>query len=87
MINMKYIIIDQHDKPLYWSQEGVEAIIEFDTEADAREFAKSAMSIPFIGLGTCLISDVGTPLSNTINLTGKIPVANGDDVELKRWRD
>lgn len=83
---MKYIIIDQYDKPLYWSQDGVDAIIEFDTEADAREFAKSAMSIPFIGLGTCLISDIDIKLSNTINLTGYIPVANGDDIELERWR-
>ena len=84
---MKYIIIDQYDKPLHWSQDGVDAIIEFDTEADARKFAKVAMTIPFIGLGTCLISDINTQLSNTINLTGYVPAANGDDIKLERWGD
>ena len=86
-MNVKYIIIDQHDKPLYWSQDGIETVIEFDTEADARKFAKAAMKIPFIGLGTCLISDIDTKLSNTINLTGYIPAVNGDDIKLERWRD
>ena len=83
---MKYIIIDQYDKPLYWSQEGLEKIIEFDTENDARVFAKAAMKIPFIGLGTCLVTDINTNINNVINLSGYKPIANGDDIKLERWK-
>ena len=84
---MKYYIVDEFDAPLYWTHEGKGKFAEFDTEEDAREFIKYANKIPFLGLGGMLVMDLEIALRGSINLTGYVPVANGDDIELKRWRD
>lgn len=81
---MKYYIVDEFDAPLYWTDEGKGKFAEFDTEEDAREFIKHAKKIPFLGLGDMLVMDLEIALQGSINLTGYIPVANGDSIDLIR---
>lgn len=84
---MKWYLIDKYEAPLYWHEgdEGA-ALMEFDTEDDAFEFLYAAKQIPFIDISHYYPVSVERSLGGSRNYTGKIPVANGDDIELKEWR-
>ena len=88
MINIKWVIIDEDQTPLYCcdSNENVGSIMEFDTEEDALIFLAAAAKIPFIDTSMCYPVSVECHMEGSRNYTGFIPVANGDNIELKEWK-
>jgi hypothetical protein len=84
---MKWYIFDEDNHPLCWVENDEAPACEFDTEADAIAFKGGCLNLPDA-------SDLGEmKIKNCIlfydgdkrNMSGLIPVANGDDVELKKW--
>lgn len=85
---MKWVIIDEDEAPLYWCEgdENVGSIMEFDTEADALTFLAAAAKIPFVDTSMCYPVSIECHMEDSRNYTGFIPVQNGDNIELKRWK-
>ena len=90
MADMKWYIFreeDDHHVPLCWAENGECPCCEFDTKEDAVAFVEALKVIPF--LDPAFITDA--EIRNCIfyyddgkrNMSGFIPVANGDDIELK----
>lgn len=80
---MKWYLIDEDEAPIYWFEGDKSSLMEFDTEDDALCFLKAAKLIPFIDVSTVYPVSAEVPLEGAINLTGKMPVANGDSIELR----
>ena len=85
---MKWVIIDEDEAPLYWcdGNENVGSIMEFNTEEAALIFLAAAAKIPFIDTSMCYPVSVERHMEGSRNYTGFIPVANGDNIELKEWK-
>lgn len=80
---MKWYLVDEDEAPIYWCEGNEGSFMEFDTEDDALCFLKAAKLIPFVDVSTVYPVSAEVPLEGTINLTGKMPVANGDSIELR----
>ena len=81
---MKWYLIDEDEAPIYWFEGDKDgSFMEFDTEDDALCFLKAAKLIPFVDVSTVYPVSTEIPLEGAINLTGKMPVANGDSIELR----
>ena len=80
---MKWYLIDEDEAPIYWFEGDQGSFMEFDTEDDALCFLKAAKLIPFVDVSTVYPVSAEGSLEGAINLTGLIPVANGDSIELR----
>lgn len=80
---MKWYLVDENEAPIYWCEGGEGFFMEFDTKDDALCFLKAAKLIPFVDVSTVYPVSAEVPLEGSINLTGKMPVANGDSIELR----
>ena len=87
MADMKWYIFKIGDHvPLCWAENGECPCCEFDTREDAEAFFDALQDIPFVAsefaaaeIRQCIFYyDDGKR-----NMSGFIPVANGDDIELK----
>lgn len=79
-----YIFNKDNDRPLCWD----EPCLEFTTEADAIRFLNALWDIPTVAddfsnaeIRQCIYYYDG----GKMDASGLIPVANGDDIELRRW--
>ena len=89
-VEMKWYIFDENNHPVGWADGDECPACEFDTEKDAQMFLGGILDLdPFIAeefaeatVKECIFFyDDGKR-----NMSGLIPVANGDNVELKEWR-
>ena len=89
-IGMKWYIFDKDHHPVCWSNEDGDCpACEFDTKEDAQAFLEGILTIPAVAndfaaavVENCIFFyDDGK-----INMSGLRPVANGDNIELERWR-
>lgn len=80
---MKWYLVDEDEAPIYWFEGDEGSFMEFDTEDDALCFLKAAKLIPFVNVDTVYPVSAEVLLEGSINLTGKMPVANGDSIELR----
>jgi hypothetical protein len=78
----KWYLENPYGIPLHWHSN----IIEFDTKEDAEKFKQGVEQIPFLAADVHLIVQHPRCPKEYINMSGLIPVANGDDIELERWR-
>ena len=85
---MKWYIFDKNHHPLCWAEGDECPCCEFDTVEDATAFMDGCKNLPCADdLGTMEINEcIFFYDGGKRNLSGYIPVANGDDVELERWR-
>lgn len=89
MEDMKWYIFKVGDHiPLCWAENGKCPCCEFDTREDAVAFLEAAQSLPTVDIlaaaeiRQCIFYyDDGKR-----NMSGFIPVANGDSIELKEVR-
>ena len=87
-VEMKWYIFSLDDHPLCWAEGDECPCCEFDTEEDALQFRAACYNITAIeDLGPMEIKEcIFLYDDGKRNMSGLIPVANGDDVELKEWR-
>lgn len=87
-VDMKWYIFNSDKSPLCWAtDDGKAPACKFDTEEDAKTFLDALSKIP-------AVADMSTDAEiahciffyddGTLNVSGFIPVQNGDDIELKR---
>ena len=77
---MKYQIFDYEEEPIYWNDE----ILEFDTREAADAFAAGLRELYWINpFDKFYVAEAIPHCAKVKNATGLVPVANGDDVELK----
>lgn len=86
---MKWYIFDEYYQPLCWAEGDECPCCEFDTAKDAAAFVDGCKNLPCADdLGPMEIKEcIFFYDGGKRNMSGFIPVANGDDVELERWRD
>ena len=82
----KWVIIDEDESPLYWSDEDMGYIMEFDTEEDANIFLAAAAKIPFVDTSMCYPVSIPCHMLGSRNYTGFIPKQNGDNIEVEAWK-
>ena len=83
---MKYYISNKRSEPQCWNGK----IIYFTCWLDAIAFLEGMDNIEFLDtedLYTVPLQSLCLPPEKTINLTGFIPVANGDSIELKEYAE
>ena len=89
-VEMKWYIFDADHHPVCWSNDvGDCPACEFDTAEDAKAFLDGILAIPAVAddFATAEISEcIFFYDDGKTNMSGLRPVANGDDIELERWR-
>ena len=89
-VEMKWYIFNQEHCPVCWANsDGDCPACEFDTAEDAQEFLDGILAIPAVRddfamgeIRECIFFYDG----GKTNMSGLRPVANGDDIELERWK-
>ena len=89
-VEMKWYIFDADHHPVCWANaDGDCPACEFDTVEDAQTFLDGILAIPAVAddFATAEISEcIFFYDDGKTNMSGLRPVANGDDIELERWR-
>ena len=89
-VGMKWYIFDADHRPVCWSNDAGDCpACEFDTVEDAQAFLDGILAIPAVAddFATAEISEcIFFYDDGKTNMSGLRPVANGDDIELERWR-
>lgn len=90
MADMKWYIFreeDDHHVPLCWAENDECPCCEFDTKEDAVAFVEALKVIPFLDPAFIADAEIRQCIfyydGGKRNMSGLIPVANGDDIELK----
>lgn len=85
-VEMKWYIFDKDEHPLCWAENNECPACEFDTENDAEIFRQGCLDLG-LDLGEMIIKNcIFFYDDGKRNMSGLIPFANGDDVELERWK-
>ena len=87
-VEMKWYIFDKDQHPLCWAEGDECPCCEFDTYQDAVAFRLACLVLPNVAdlgemnIKQCIFFYDG----GKRNMSGLRPVANGDDIELERWK-
>ena len=81
-VEKKWYIENPYGIPLHWYRD----IIEFDSKEDAEAFKESVEQIPFLAADVHFVVQHPRCPKGYINMSGLRPIANGDDIELERWK-
>ena len=82
---MAWYIFSPDNYPLCWAEDGESPCLEFENEISAKRFLQEAQKLDMLEdidkaiVKECIFYYDG----GKMNATGLIPVANGDDIELK----
>ena len=87
-VEMKWYIFDKNHHPLCWAEGDECPCCEFDTQNDAERFHDACLDLPNSeDLGEMIVEEcIFFYDGGKRNMSGLIPVANGDDIELEEWR-
>ena len=77
-VEKKWYLENPYGIPLHWCND----IIEFDTKEDAEKFKQGIEQIPFLATDVYYVVQHPRCPKEHINMSGLVPVANGDDIEI-----